>query len=288
MIIDAHNHPDWHNHNADKHVENMEKYGIDKTFILSWIAPRDEYDPEANHCYNVSGVDGEGPLRFEGCLKYVSKYPDRFILGYAPDPRRPDAIDALAAAISLYGVKIYGEIKLRMMYDNPDAIRMFRFCGERGLPVTVHIDYEFDSGRKYPRPNYWYGGGIGAFERAVAACPDTIFLGHAPGFWAHISGDDQYDKAAYPAGPVLPGGRVIEMLEKYKNLYCDISAGSGLNALTRDPQFGKRFLIEYQDRILYARDYFDNKHQEFIDSLGLDEAVRDKIYYKNALKVINQ
>lgn len=27
---------------------------------------------------------------------------------------------------------------------------------QRNLPVTVHINYEFDAGHTYPRPNYWY------------------------------------------------------------------------------------------------------------------------------------
>ena len=173
-----------------------------------------------------------------------------------------------------------------MMYDNPDALRRFRCCGKRKIPVVVHIDYEFDTGRQYPRPSYWYGGGIEAFERAVAACTGTIFLGHAPGFWAHISGDDKYNKEHYPSGKVLPGGKLIEMLRTYPNLYCDLSAGSGLNALTRDPEYAKEFILEFQDRILYARDYFDNKHQEFLNSLGLPQEILKKIYAGNALKLV--
>ena len=84
---------------------------------------------------------------------------------------------------------------------------------------------------------------------------------------------------------MLPGGRIPELLEKYPNLYCDLSAGSGCNALSRDPEFVKKFLITWQDRCVYARDYFDNIHQEFINSLNLDQEVCDKIYYKNALKL---
>ena len=67
----------------------------------------------------------------------------------------------------------------------------------------------------YPRPNWWYGGSLDAFERAVKACPDTVFIGHAPGFWAHISDDDQYDKVSYPGGPVVPGGRVGRLFKTY-------------------------------------------------------------------------
>ena len=281
MIIDIHNHPDWHGHNCRKCVENMDQYGIDITWILSWESPGDEYDP------TVLGVTGsDGPATLSQCVSYVEKAPSRFILGYCPDIRKPEAIDRMNAAITIYGAKVCGELKLRMMYDNRDAIRFFRFCGEKNIPVLVHIDYEFPTNSVYPRPNYWYGGGIEAFERAIRQCPETIFIGHAPGFWAHISGDDLYDKQIYPTGKVQPGGKLIQMLKEYRNLYCDLSAGSGLNALKRDPKFAKGFITEYQDRLLYGRDYFDNLHQEFINSLGLPKSVLNKIYADNALKLV--
>ncbi len=284
MIIDAHNHPDWHGHNLDKFLENMDTYHIDKTWLLSWECPENEYNPVTKK--NIPEVGPRGPIPFSRCISYIERAPERFILGFAPDPRRPEAIDMLKAAVSIYGVRVCGELKLRMMLDNPDAIRLYRYCGEQSLPVTVHIDYEFSTGSNYPRPNYWYGGGIEAFERVIKACPETIFLGHAPGFWAHISGDDKFDKEPYPTGKVEPGGKIIDMLRKYPNLYCDMSAGSGCNALSRDPEFAKKFLVEFQDRVLYARDYFDNKHQEFLNSLGLQNEVLEKIYSKNALKLV--
>lgn len=288
MIIDAHNHADWHGHNLNKFIENMDKYHIDKTWLLTWECPASEYHQNTNAVINVDSVENVGPISFARCLSYVERCPERFILGYAPDPRKPHAIDQLKSAVSMYGVKIYGELKLRMMLDNWDAIRMYRACGELGLPVTVHIDYEFDEPNRYPRPSYWYGGGIEAFERAIAKCPETNFLGHAPGFWAHISGDYNPEQRTSTTGPVLPGGKIIEMMEKYPNLYCDLSANSGFKALNRDHEFAKKFLITYQDRILYARDYFDNKHQELLETLGLPKDVLDKIYYKNALKLIGE
>ena len=283
-IIDAHNHPDWHGHDLPRFLENMARYNIEQTWLYSWECPADEYDP---YDYNrVSLVRDGYPIPFTNCLRYKQAAPDKFVLCYAPDPRRPDAIDQLQAAIDVYGVQVYGELKLRVMYDDLDALRMYRFCGEKGLPVTVHIDYEFETGRKYPRPNWWYGGGIAPFARAVAACPQTIFIGHAPGFWAHISGDDQYDKVPYPKGPVLPGGQVPQMFRTYPNLYADLSAGSALTALSRDPEFAKGFLIEFQDRLLYGRDYFDNRLQEFLNGLGLPTEVLEKIYALNALKLL--
>ncbi|MBN1642093.1 MAG: amidohydrolase family protein [Anaerolineae bacterium] len=285
MIIDAHNHPDWHKHDVRRFLENMDRYGIDRTWLFTWECPRDEYAPAFNQHALVSE---RGPIPFEHCLRYVEQYPERFVLGYAPDPRRPDAIDQLQAAIDVYGVRVYGELKLRMCYDNPDAIRMFRFCGERGLPVTVHIDYEFETGHTYPRPNWWYGGGIEAFERAIRACPETTFIGHAPGFWAHISGDDQYDKLPYPEGKVMPGGKVVEMLRQYPNLCADLSAGSAYTALHRDLDFALGFCLEFQDRLLFARDYFDGRMQELLDALALTEETRARIYAGNALRLLGE
>lgn len=285
MIIDAHNHPDWHGHNLIKFIENMDRYNIDKTLIMTWECPEDEYDPLTKKYFPVTSLN-KGPIPFERCLSYMERAPKRFVLGYAPDPRKPDAMEILEAAVEIYGVKVYGELKLRMLYDNLDALRMFRFCSQKGLPVVVHIDYEFDAGVKYPRPNYWYGGGIESFERALEACPETTFLGHAPGFWSHISRDDQCEKNAYPEGKVLPGGKLISMLEKYPNLYCDISAYSGYNALKRDLEFTKEFLLKYQDRVLYGRDRFENFHQEFLNELGLPTSVLEKIYCENARRLI--
>jgi len=283
MIIDAHNHPDWHGHDFARSLQNMDEHGIAKAWLLSWEAPPDEYDPSY---YAVIPTEGPGPIPFSRCLAYKQRAPHRFVLGYAPDPRRPEAIDRLHAAIEVYGVQLYGELKLRMMYDNPDALRLFRFCGQRGLPVTVHIDYEFDTGVRYPRPNWWYGGGIQAFERAVRACSETIFVGHAPGFWAHISGDDRFDKEPYPGGPVLPGGKIVEMLRHYPNLYADLSAGSARNALSRDPAFARDFVLEFQDRLLFARDGFGGELPLLLAQLDLPEAVLAKLHAANAQRLV--
>jgi len=284
MIIDAHNHADWHGHGLKRYLENMDRYGIDVTWLLSWECPVDEYDP----IYGAASLPGaSGPLPIERSLTYVAAAPGRFVLGYAPDPRLPGAIDRLQAAMNIYDVRVYGELKLRMMYDNPDALRVYRFCGENGLPVTVHIDYEFDRGTPYPRPNYWYGGGIEAFERAVAACPETVFIGHAPGFWAHISGDDLYDKEPYPKAPIVPGGKLVDMFRTYANLYADLSAGSALNALQRDEQFAVAFIDEFQDRLLFGRDYFDDRMQAFLNGLGLAQSTLDSIFYGNATRLVS-
>ena len=283
MVIDIHLHPLYHQYNASDIVANMDRNAIDMTCLLSWEAPDTDYDPMTKYALTPFGG---GPLPFEYCVRYREAFPTRFLLGFCPDPRRPDAIMKLKSAAGLYDISLCGELKLRMMYDNPDAIRMYRHCGEEKLPVLVHLDYELPSGNAYPWPNYWYGGGLDALERAIALCPETIFIGHAPGFWAHISGDDKHKTESYPKGPVLPGGRVAELLEKYPNLYCDISANSGHNALNRDRDYARKFLITYQDRICFGRDLYENIHKELLERLDLPNGALNKIYSGNALKIL--
>ena len=282
MIIDVHNHPDYHGYSPERIIKNMDENGVDKTFLLSLEAPATDHDPASTHLLSPHGDD---PIPFLSCLRYYEKAPDRFYLGFSPDPRKPDAIQRLKAMVMLYDIKLCGEFKLRMVLDDPDALRMFRYCGEIGLPVLVHIDYEFDAASSYPWPNYWYGGGIEAFGRALEACPDTIFLGHAPGFWAHISGDGQHLTKAYPRGPVVPGGQIQSLLERCPNLYCDISAHSGYNALNRDPEHAKAFLTQYQDRVVYGRDCFESWHHTFLDNTGLPADVLEKIYCGNVNRI---
>ena len=275
MIIDIHNHADYHGYNADAMLRNMDENGIDLTCLLSWECPVHEVDPGTKHAFSPFS---DQPVPFERCVAYQEKAPERFLLGFCPDPRRPDALGRMRAALRLYDLSVCGELKLRMMYDNPDAIRLYRFCGENGLPVLVHLDYEVS--------NWWYGGGIDALERALRSSPETKFIGHAPGFWAHISDDGRYLTEAYPKGPVIPGGKIERLLERYPNLYCDISAGSGHNALNRDHDFTRAFLRAWQDRVLFGRDYYDGIHRALLESLGLPAGVLEKIYAGNARRVL--
>ena len=287
-IIDAHNHPDWHGHDLKKFLENMEKYHIEKTWLLSWESPLSE-------CYTSTPSVVCGPfsakrnvaIPFDRCLSYVERAPEKFILGFCPDPRDPAASRYLQAANAIYGAKVCGECKFRTMYDSPDCIRLFRTAGELGMPVTLHFDYDYQHTIKDPWGEWW-GGDMFTLERMLQMCPDTNFLGHAPGFWINISNDDLWKSVRYPqkGQKVIEGGPIPTLLRKYNNLYCDISAGSGCLALSRDPEFAYKFIIEFQDRVVYARDYFDNQHQEFLFSLNLPQEVQEKVFHLNAEKLI--
>ena len=285
MLIDAHNHPNWHGYDAKKILNNMDEQGIDRMWLFSWEVPENEYDPSYHKALPPGGVG----IPLEDVLQVGREARDRFVLGYFPHPKRPDAADRLRAAHEIHGIQVASEMKVRVLFDDPDAIQLYNACAEMKLPITIHLDYPINHGRgNYPRPNYWYGGSIEAFERAIVACPETTFIGHAPGFWAHISGDDLYDKESYPRAPVLPGGKLWDMMRQYDNLWADLSAGSALNALKRDPEAGKKFLIEFQDKLLWGRDYFDTALMDFFQPLSLPKDAYDKITYRNALRILGE
>lgn len=165
------------------------------------------------------------------------------------DPPETDFTWILERFIELGCVGI-GEVTANIPLDDPRIINLCRHCGRYDMPVLFHIT---GPGRGV----YGLFDQVGSprLERLLQAAPRTIIVGHAPGFWAEISGDvTGEDKFIYPTGPVTNGGSLPRLLRTYPNLYADISARSGLNAIRRDREFGIRFLNEFQDRILFGTD----------------------------------
>jgi len=282
-VIDAHNHPRWIGHDGARIIEDMDAAGIERTWLLSWEIPERELDTAYYAKLSPTGVG----IPFRDVIDVAERYPDRFIPGTTTDPRDPHALQRLKAAVDIYRVRVFGEFKLRLRYDDPDAIRLFRYCGELGLPVVFHLDVTFPRHGVPSDWQWWYGGGIENMEAPLRLCPHTQFLGHAPGFWREISADADQEPKAHPTGkPIVGRGRILEYLDKFLNLNCDLSGGSGYTALSRDLDFTRKFLIDYQDRVFFGRDDFNNKLYDLLVSLNLPDAVLAKILAGNALRLV--
>ena len=150
------------------------------------------------------------------------------------------------------GAVSVGEMQANIPFDSPLCDNLFSQLEEYRLPVTLHLS---------PAVGHEYGivdaPGLPGLERALKKFPDLIFIGHSQSFWAHMSREvDRESMKGYPTGKVTPG-RVWELLETYPNLYCDLSAGSGYNALTRDPEKGLAFLHRFSERLMFACDLCD-------------------------------
>ena len=287
-IIDAHQHVFWHGKDDADLVADLDANGIDKALLLTWcIHPSEnaiEYGSAFNPIYDEPGCCHPG-LPLSDIVRAVRRYSDRFIVGYAPHPLEPNAIKYLEASIAMYDIRAFGEWKCRLLLDDPRCIELFRISGRHGLPVILHIDVPYLPNDETGKVEYfpeWYGGTVSNLERAMQACPDTIFLGHGPGFWREISGDADTAPGMYPKGPVVDGGKLFRLMDDYPLLCADLSGASALNAISRNTELGKEFLLKYHQRILFGRDYYDSKLHEFLQSLDLPDETVENIYHKNA------
>jgi predicted TIM-barrel fold metal-dependent hydrolase len=291
-IVDAHQHVFWHGRDDTALVADMDDHGIEYAWLLTWEIATSEHPEAFAEVLNPIRTRSDGTLRgipLEDLLIAKNKHPDRFVLGFCPHPLMGNAPARLKAAAAMFGVKICGEWKFRMLLDDPRNIILFRTAGELGLPVVLHLDVPFlageDGRQKYCQD--WYGGTVETLERVVTACPDTIFVGHAPGFWREICGNADLSGELYPSGPLQEPGRIHRLLEKHANLYADLSAASALRALTRDPEHAARFVTHFSHKVLFARDYYGDELHRFLSSLELSEDVRQAVYFRNAEKLVS-
>ncbi len=251
----------------------MDGNGIEKAILLPIESP------EEAHYYVTT----------EYVLSVSRRYPDRFSPACCVDPRIGTGHNAaqLRARLHEYrerGSVAYGEAMTGLSIDDPRLQIIYEICGELRMPVIYHIDaYRNTDEKGFPR-----------FERMLRKFPETVFVGHAQHFWAEISGDVTEEQfSTYPKGPVAPGGAVPRLMREYPNLYADISAGSGFNALTRDPEFGYQFLEAFQDRLFFGTDVCRHNqeipHVEYLNEAcsmrKISQQAYDRIARENAIRV---
>lgn len=286
-MIDTHQHAFWHGRDDHGLVADMDEHGIEYAWLLTWNSAPFEDSPSYHRFLNPLHIRGDGThagIPLSDLVKAKEHYPDRFILGYCPHPLMGDAPALLSAAHSMYGLKVCGEWKFRIPFDDPRCIEIFRVAGDLKLPVVLHLDVPWltDGKGGMGYQPLWFGGTIDNLERALNACSKTIFIGHAPGFWREISADASEDPAIYPSGSVVREGRLYGLLDRNPNLYADLSAGSGRGALKRDPAHAAKFLERFHKRLLFARDEYGRQLHEFLEGLALSKEARENIYYRNA------
>ena len=93
-----------------------------------------------------------------------------------------------------------------------------------------------------------------------------------------------------PATPVAPGGAIDALMDKFPNLYGDLSGTNGARAVSRDLKFGREFLIRRADRIVFGTDYHyvgQNVLQfDLFRELELPAETAQKIFRDNARRLL--
>ena len=257
-----------------------EKLNIEKGLLLPLLAP------EA-HTFTITNED---------CKWISDQYPDRFVWFCTVDPRmgenhpRSDLSYILEYYKSI-GAKGVGELTASLYADDPKMDNLFYHCAKTGMPVTIHIA---------PEPDGYYGivddPGLPRLERMLKKHPDLLILGHSQPFWAEMSEYAPEMRNDYPKGKVREG-RLPKLLREYGNLHCDLSAGSGANALMRDRDYAARFIEEFADRLYYGCDICaaSNTHpfpfNDFLDSMRESGEISEENYRKivreNAVRLLD-
>lgn len=220
-------------------IKKMDEEGIDKAIVLPIVSPETGFFPSTS----------------EEVLKACEKYPDRLIPYCNLDPRaagnKPDTdFSWVLEEYKERGCKGVGEITANLYIDDARVKNFFYHCGKLKLPVLFHLATKV--GEVYGLADDIH---LPRLEKILQEFPETIFIGHAMAFWSEISAKvDEKTRGGYPKGPVKEGGRLPQLLRKYPNLYADLSAGSGYNGISRDLNYGYKFLKEFQDKLFFGTD----------------------------------
>lgn len=261
-------------------VEFYDRIGVEKAVLLPLIGP-EFYLPQAN----------------EDILEAAEQHPGRFIPFCNIHPRaiRNDPQAPLEEVLEQYkaaGCKGVGEVICNMSFFDPYMRNFFRAVQKAGLPMTFHLGHRLDGCYGiYDEP------GLPGLEETLQTYPNLVMLGHSQTFWAEISElDTVAARNGYPTGKVVEGA-VPKIMRRRPNLYGDLSAGSGANALMRDPDYAAAFMNEFQDRLLYGIDICSapqDSHRKLADFLlemrdtgKISQTVFAKIARENAVRLLH-
>jgi len=233
---------------------------------------------------NLSG--GFGAQLDRMLARYHDAAPGRLVIFGNVDFRRIDeptfaadhvAMFEAAHARGMAGLKIFKNLGLTIKdasgrlvpIDDPRLDPIWAACGRLRIPVLIHsadpvaffdpIDEKNERWLQLKRHPDWsfHGPGFPAREdvlaqrdRVIARHPRTTFIG------AHL-GDNGEDLAA-----------LERRLARFPNLVVDLSAREA--ELGRQPYTARRFLIRWQDRVLFGTDRYP----------GRTDQPRHRLYYR--------
>ena len=240
-IIDIHQHVGYSGRPDDVLLAHQRAMGVTTTILL----------PAGRPVTRASTLDGKAnglqaqALGNDACHDFARKHPGEYLFGANEVPDVDGATQEIERQIARGAVMI-AEQKFGVACDSDEMQAIYRLAEARRVPVLMH--WQFGA----------YNHGFERFHRMLERYPRVTFIGHAQTWWANIDARHADQTVLYPKGPVTPGGLTDRYLRDYPNMYADLSAGSGLNALTRDEAFTRDFLTRHQDKLLYGSDCNDH------------------------------
>jgi predicted TIM-barrel fold metal-dependent hydrolase len=222
-ILDLHQHTRYNGRPDDRLLAHQQAHNVTTTVLLA----------------------GEGWMRSivggnRDCAAFEALHKQGYVRFTSSDPAESRTRDVLRGNIQRGALGV-GEMKYLVAVDSPEMHRVYKLAEELAVPVLIHFEFEM------------YNTGIERFAAVLKQYPKVSFIGHAQTWWGNVSADlDPLEM--YPKGPVKRGGLTDKLLAEYPNLYGDLSAGSGLNAITRDPDFGHDFVTRHWRKLVWGSD----------------------------------
>lgn len=269
-ILDLHQHTPYNKRPRDLVLAHQSQHLVKTTVLL----------PGEGWMLKIVGGNRE-------CAAFEVEHAGQFVRFATADPAESRATDVLKGNVQR-GAIGFGEMKYHVAVDSPEMHRVYKLAEELNVPVLLHFEHEM------------YNTGFERFEKVLKEYPRVNFIGHAQTWWANLSSDlDPLD--LYPKGRMKPGGLTEKLLRDYGNLYADLSAGSGLNAITRDPEFYRGFIERLSPKLIWGSDCDCNDGKgggvgsgrclaaqslELLRKLSPDEATYRRIVYGNGATLL--
>jgi len=240
-IIDIHQHLGYSGRPDDVLLAHQRAMGVKTTILLPAGRPA---NTASTHEGVSNGLQAKC-LGNEACYQFAKAHPREYRFAANEVPDVAGATPEIEKYLKLGAVMI-AEQKFGVECDSPAMQKIYQLAQAYHVPVLMHWQVKM------------YNYGFERFHQMLEKYPRVNFLGHAQTWWANVDKNYKDDpQNLYPKGPITPGGLTDRYLSDYPNMYGDLSAGSGLNALTRDESFTPAFLQRHQDKLIFGSDCSD-------------------------------
>jgi predicted TIM-barrel fold metal-dependent hydrolase len=277
-IIDIHQHVGYSGRSDEVLLAHQRAMGVTKTILLPAGRP---VNSASTHNGVSNGLQAQC-LGNEFCYRLAKAHPKHYLFAACEVPDLPDAVQEIEKYLKLGGVAI-AELKFGVECDSPEMQKLYQLAAEYRVPLLMHWQHGM------------YNYGFERFHTMLEKYPQTAFIGHAQTWWANIDKNHTDQSVLYPKGKVTPGGLTDRYLSDYPNMYGDLSAGSGLNAFTRDEDHARAFIQRHQDKLMFGSDCndLDGKGSKCsgagmiaaVRRLSPSKEVEPKLLYRNAKRL---
>jgi len=314
MRVNAHLHLNFNRMS----VTDVLRYLDDRHFDYAWLLTWEESEPGGWPYQHLS---------VEHVWDAFTRYPNRIIPMYAPDPKRHDASERLVAWYHR-GIKGCAELKTALPWNATPVKSFLATVAKLRIPLVFHMEGKSD----YIFPLKTDGSLLrmivrilvsrrlpGLSSKRLCECVRLqpllkAFLSRRTiNFPGYLGGFKELEDVlkAFPEisfvghGPLFwehlsavegdsqtckrrTDGITYRLLKTYANLYADISGYSGFCALTRDIRFASQFLNELGHKILFGTDNETVDHESLINSFHLPQPVKNSIFGENACRLLEK